>query len=52
LADTAAWEKVQKFLLLPRAFTQEAEELTVSLKVRRGVIIDKYRRQLEKMYQE
>jgi long-chain acyl-CoA synthetase len=52
LADAAAWEKVQKFLLLPRAFTQDAEELTVSLKVRRGVIIEKYRRQLEGLYAE
>jgi long-chain acyl-CoA synthetase len=52
LANAAAWEKVQKFILLPRAFTQDAEELTVSLKLRRGTILKKYREQLERLYAE
>jgi long-chain acyl-CoA synthetase len=51
LADVSNWEKVQKFILLPRPFSQEAEELTVSLKMRRGVIFDHYRAQLEALYQ-
>jgi long-chain acyl-CoA synthetase len=52
LTNLAPWEQVRKFLLMPRPFTQEAEELTVSLKLRRGVIIQKYRRQLEALYAE
>jgi long-chain acyl-CoA synthetase len=52
LANAAGWEQVQKFILLPRPFTQEAEELTVSLKMRRGVIFKKYGEQLEALYRE
>ncbi len=52
LAGAAAWERVHRFLLLPRPFTLEAEELTVSLKLRRSVIFQKYRDQLEKLYSE
>jgi long-chain acyl-CoA synthetase len=51
LADVASWEQVQKFILLPRPFSQEAEELTVSLKMRRGVIFEHYRAQLDSLYQ-
>jgi long-chain acyl-CoA synthetase len=50
LANVASYEKVQKFILLPRPFSQEADELTVSLKLRRGVILKKYREQLEALY--
>jgi long-chain acyl-CoA synthetase len=50
LADVAEWEKVQRFALLPRPFTQEAEELTVSLKLRRGVIFQKHKEQMEALY--
>jgi long-chain acyl-CoA synthetase len=46
----AEWEKVRKFILLPRPFTQEAEEMTVSLKLRRGVILQKHRDRLEELY--
>jgi long-chain acyl-CoA synthetase len=51
LADVAAWEKVQHFILLPRPFTQEAEELTVSLKLRRGTIFQKHKDRLEALYE-
>ena len=50
LADAATWEKIRKFVLLPRPFTQEADELTVSLKLRRGIIMDKYREAIEGLY--
>jgi long-chain acyl-CoA synthetase len=51
LADVSDWEKVKKFILLPRPFTLDAEELTVSLKLRRGFVIEKYRRELERLYE-
>jgi long-chain acyl-CoA synthetase len=50
LRDVASWEQVQKFILLPRPFSQDADELTVSLKLRRGVIFEKYRSPLEELY--
>jgi long-chain acyl-CoA synthetase len=52
LVNTASWEKVQKFILVPRPFSQEAEELTVSLKLRRGVVLQRWRDQLEALYRE
>ena len=51
LADVASWERVKKFLVLPRPFTVAAEELTVSLKLRRKVVFDKYRCELDALYQ-
>ncbi|HZU36848.1 MAG TPA: AMP-binding protein, partial [Gemmataceae bacterium] len=50
LTDVASWEKVKRFRLLPRPFSIEAEELTVSLKLRRRVVFEKYRADLEAMY--
>jgi long-chain acyl-CoA synthetase len=50
LADAASWEKVQRFVLLPRPFSQDAGEMTVSLKLRRGVIAERYRQQLQELY--
>jgi long-chain acyl-CoA synthetase len=52
LADVSPWEQVKKFLVLPRPFTVAAEELTVSLKLRRGVVLGKYRSQLEALYRD
>jgi long-chain acyl-CoA synthetase len=50
LADVSSWERVKKFLVLPRPFTVAAEELTVSLKMRRNVVFAKYRRELDALY--
>jgi long-chain acyl-CoA synthetase len=52
LADLAPWEQVKKFVVLPRPFSVAADELTVSLKVRRNVIYAKYREALEALYRE
>jgi long-chain acyl-CoA synthetase len=52
LADVAGWEHVKRFVVLPRPFSVAAEELTVSLKLRRGVILTKYRGEIEALYQE
>jgi long-chain acyl-CoA synthetase len=52
LADVANWEQVRKVLLLPRPFTVAADELTVSLKLRRNVVLAKYNAELEALYRE
>jgi long-chain acyl-CoA synthetase len=52
LRDMASWEQVKKFVVLPRPFTVAADELTVSLKLRRNVVLTKYRQQLEALYSE
>jgi long-chain acyl-CoA synthetase len=50
LADVSGWERVKKFAVLPRPFTVAAEELTVSLKLRRNVVMARYREELERLY--
>jgi long-chain acyl-CoA synthetase len=52
LADVAGYERVKKFLVLPRPFTVAAGELTVSLKTRRGVIFERHHAALEALYRE
>lgn len=47
-----SFEKVKKFVLLPRAFSIEEGELTNTLKLRRSVISEKYKNEIESMYQE
>ncbi|MCL5795754.1 MAG: AMP-binding protein, partial [Patescibacteria group bacterium] len=49
--DLADWEKIRKFILLRREFSQEKDELTPTLKVRRHIIEKHYLKQIEKMYQ-
>jgi len=43
---------VKKVLLLPRPFSLAAEELTVSLKLRRDVVFAKYKAELDALYRE
>jgi long-chain acyl-CoA synthetase len=50
LKDVASWEQVKKFVILPQPFTVAAEELTVSLKLRRNVIFGRHRTALEALY--
>jgi long-subunit acyl-CoA synthetase (AMP-forming) len=38
--------------VLPRPFTVAADELTVSLKLRRNVIFDHHKAELEALYRE
>ncbi|MCS7300024.1 MAG: long-chain fatty acid--CoA ligase [Fimbriimonadales bacterium] len=47
----APYEQVKKFILLPEAFTFEAGDVTVTLKMRRARIIDRYREQLDALYE-
>jgi len=48
--DLAGYEKVKRIALLPRPFSQEAGEITPTLKVRRRVIIEKYHDLIDAMY--
>ncbi|HVS34523.1 MAG TPA: AMP-binding protein [Gemmataceae bacterium] len=52
LMDLCGAEQVKKFLLLPRPFSVAADELTVSLKLRRNVVLDRYKNEIEDMYRE
>jgi long-chain acyl-CoA synthetase len=46
----APYERVKRFILLPQAFTFEAGDVTVTLKMRRARIIERYREQLDALY--
>ncbi|PWJ43672.1 AMP-dependent synthetase/ligase [Sediminitomix flava] len=46
----AKFEKIKKFTLLPAEFTIEKGEITPTLKVKRKVVIDNYKKLIEKMY--
>jgi len=44
------WETIKKWLLLDHDFTVESGELTPSLKVKRKVVEDNYRAEIEGLY--
>ncbi|WP_150540136.1 AMP-dependent synthetase/ligase [Actinobacillus vicugnae] len=48
--ELAHFEQIKKFTLLPQAFSIHMEELTPTLKLRRKVILERYRQQIEAMY--
>jgi long-chain acyl-CoA synthetase len=50
LVDVSPAEQVRKFVVLPRPFSVAEEEMTVSLKLRRGVVLKRYAGQLEALY--
>jgi long-chain acyl-CoA synthetase len=44
------WEKLKKFVLLPNEFTIETGELTPTLKMKRKIIAEKYKQEIEQLY--
>lgn len=50
LRDVSSWEQVKKFIILPHPLTVANDELTVSLKLRRNVVVGKYRDKIEGLY--
>jgi long-chain acyl-CoA synthetase len=52
LAEVASCEQVKKIAVLEQPFSVAADEMTVSLKLRRGVILEKYREKVEELYRE
>jgi long-chain acyl-CoA synthetase len=51
LKNVASWERVKRFVLLPRPFSLAEEEITVSFKLRRNVIFARYQGALDALYQ-
>jgi long-chain acyl-CoA synthetase len=48
----AKFEKIKKFILLDKEFSMEQGEVTPTLKLKRKIITDKYKEQLEKLYED
>ena len=52
LTDFADFEQVRRFALLDKEFSQEDDEMTPTLKLKRNVIIEKYADVIDGMYPE
>jgi long-chain acyl-CoA synthetase len=52
LTEVSSYEQIRKFIVLPRPFTVASEELTVSLKLRRNVVLARHREELDALYRE
>jgi long-chain acyl-CoA synthetase len=50
--ELAGYEKIKRFKLLARPFTQEAGEMTPTMKLKRKVINEKYQPLIDSMYEE
>ncbi len=52
LRDVSPAEQVKKFFVVPQPFSVAEEEMTVSLKLRRSVIVGRYADRIEALYRE
>ena len=52
LVDVSNYEKVKKFIMLPRLLTIEDGEITPSLKIKRKVVIEKFAGLIDALYEE
>ncbi|MDD1781651.1 long-chain fatty acid--CoA ligase [Enterovibrio sp. ZSDZ35] len=50
--ELAKFEQVKKFTLLPTEFSMAQGELTPTMKLRRKVILERYKKQIEAMYKK
>ena len=48
----SAFETLKKVIIVPKEFTTEEGELTSSLKIKRNVVTEKYRDQLDALYED
>jgi len=48
----ARYEQIKKFLLIPDAFTISSGELTPSLKIKRKVVEEGYKKEIDKLYSD
>ena len=48
----AHYEQVKRFVLLPQPFSLQRGELTNTLKIKRRVLNENYKEEIEKMYEE
>ncbi|MDG6894688.1 AMP-dependent synthetase/ligase [Volucribacter amazonae] len=48
--ELPSFEQIKKFTLLPQAFSVKMEEITPTLKLRRKIIMQRYRQQIDDMY--
>ncbi|OWO82203.1 long-chain fatty acid--CoA ligase [Photorhabdus luminescens] len=48
----AHFDQVKRFILLPTPFSMETGELTPTLKLRRKIIMQRYHKEIESMYQD
>ena len=50
LTGLSDWEQVGKFAIVDRPFSVEQDELTPTLKLRRGVILHHFAAEIERLY--
>lgn len=50
--DLSPWERIKKFVLLEEALSIDGGELTPTQKVKRPVVHEKYKKQIDSMYEE
>ncbi len=48
--ELANYEQIKKFTIIPQPFTIDSGELTNTLKLRRSFILEKFKNEIEKMY--
>jgi len=52
MASFSRYERIKKFTLIPEEFTQENDELTPTLKLKRRVLLAKYAAIIDRMYSQ
>ena len=50
--ELSQYERIKRIALLPREFTVESGELTPTLKIKRKVVEEKWKEQIEGLYRE
>jgi long-chain acyl-CoA synthetase len=50
--DLSQFQHIKRIALLPTEFSMESGELTPTLKVKRKVVEERYRQEIEKLYAE